>query len=60
MKWSRYNFLFFSKKYGYFLYNSSTNAFLKLNLELFDVLKKIENMECDVEVLDSEIYQQLV
>lgn len=61
MKWSKFNFLFFSKKFHeYFLYNSSTNAFLKLNHELFEILKKIESKKCEIDVLDLEIYQQLI
>ncbi len=35
MKWSKFNYLFESKKYGFFIYNSRTNAFLKISKELY-------------------------
>ncbi len=33
MVWSKYNFLFFSEKYGYLLYNSLTNLFAEIDEE---------------------------
>ena len=41
MVFSKYNYLFESK-YGYLLYNASSNAFIKLNKESYDKLKNIE------------------
>ncbi|MCT4614234.1 MAG: hypothetical protein N4A49_05080 [Marinifilaceae bacterium] len=35
VNWSRYNFLWDSIKYGKFLYNSYTNAFIKFDGALF-------------------------
>lgn len=46
LKWSRYNFLWSSDKYGKLLYNSYTNGFLKLDDTLFfdlGVISKNEN-----------------
>ncbi|NVO11465.1 MAG: radical SAM protein [Bacteroidales bacterium] len=55
MKWSRYNFLFKSERYGLFIYNSVTNAFLKLNDELYQICKKIELDASNISLLDDEI-----
>lgn len=55
MIWSKYNFLFESAKHGLFIYNSSTNAFLKLNSELFDICRKIKTDINKIELLDSNI-----
>lgn len=44
-KWSRYNFLWNSKKHGKLLYNSYTNSFLKLDHSLFDDLNEISNSD---------------
>lgn len=32
--WSKYNYLFHSKKYGYLLYNSLTNCFAQVDIEM--------------------------
>lgn len=40
MKWSRYNFLY-EQKNEYFLYNTRSNSFMKLNAELFAILDKM-------------------
>ena len=42
MVFSKYNFLFESSKYGYLLYNSASNAFIRLDRSSFEGLKKIE------------------
>lgn len=42
LQWSRYNFLYHSGKNGYFLYNSRTNSFMKVDEELYLSLKGIE------------------
>ncbi len=42
MIFSKYNFLFESSKYGYLLYNSASNAFIRLDHTAFEELKKIE------------------
>lgn len=42
MKWSKYSYLFFSPKYGYFIYNSVTNSFVRIQDEL---KQKIENIK---------------
>lgn len=41
MKWSRYNLLFRSERNGHLLYNSASNAFLKLSEDAASVVKKI-------------------
>ena len=42
MVFSKYNFLFESSKYGCLLYNSVSNAFIRLDRNSFEELKKIE------------------
>lgn len=51
MIWSRYNYLF-SKKDSYFLYNSLSNSFAKLDKELFHILNSSKHLE------DSETFLQ--
>lgn len=41
MRWSRYNLLFESERNGWLLYNSASNAFLKLTGETADMVEKI-------------------
>ena len=53
MKWSRYNLLFESKRNGWLLYNSASNAFLQLSE---DAAKKVKTIEINPETVDySEI-----
>jgi uncharacterized protein len=47
LKWSRYNFLWNSKKYGKLLYNSYTNGFLQLDDSLFQDLNTISKNDYD-------------
>lgn len=42
MKWSKFNHIM-NCKYGSFIYNSTTNSFLKINPELLDVVEKAKN-----------------
>lgn len=41
MKWSRYNFLLQTEKKGKLLYNSYTNALIRLDDSLFDILNTV-------------------
>jgi uncharacterized protein len=43
MKWSKYNFLFTSEKYGNLLYNSLTNTFAELDNGTYNELLKIKD-----------------
>lgn len=42
MKWSKYNILFKSEKYGYLIYNSITNSFAEIDKSTYQELKKIK------------------
>jgi len=44
MKWSRYNLLFRSKKYGWLLYNSLSNSFANLDDDTYTVVEEIRKM----------------
>lgn len=41
--WSRYNHLFHSERFGYFLYNALSNTLLELDEPHFQMLEKIRN-----------------
>ena len=41
MKWSKYNFLFKSEKYGYLLFNSQSNTFAELDEKTYNEIEKI-------------------
>jgi uncharacterized protein len=59
MKWSKYNHLFESSKYGYLLFNAETNAFAKLDKETFEKLKIIEENDENINELDSDLVSEL-
>ncbi len=44
MKWSKYNLLFRSKKYGWLLYNSLSNSFANLNEDAYHAVEEIRKM----------------
>lgn len=60
MVWSRYNFLFHSEKHGFFLYNSASNSFIKLNEELFILLKEIQGKKNNINELETSIKNNLI
>lgn len=41
MEWSKYNYLFSSSKYGWFIYNSVTNSFVRIEDELKRQIEKV-------------------
>jgi len=43
MKWSKYNLLFNSEKYGFFLYNSFLNNFFKLDINSYKEIEELKN-----------------
>lgn len=55
MKYSIYNYIFRSEKYGFLLYNSETNAFLKLSESMYNSLKGIKDGQVAIESLDKEV-----
>jgi uncharacterized protein len=54
MIFSKYNYLFDSKKYGYFIYNSRTNSFLKLDKSLYKTLLEHQKSNANNIVLEPE------
>ena len=42
LKWSRFNFLYESKKHGKLLYNSYSNTFIRVDSSLYDELYRIK------------------
>ncbi len=58
MIWSRYNYLYKSDKYGYFLYNSRTNSFMSLNESMYIFLDNLKNSKENID--DKEIDKPLL
>lgn len=42
LQWSKYNRLFFDKRFGYFLYNALSNSFFELDQEHFSLLTMLK------------------
>lgn len=59
MKYSRYNYLFKSEKFGYLLYNSVTNSFASVNKALYGLLNEIKRDIQKVTELDEQTIQYL-
>ncbi|MDR0231246.1 MAG: radical SAM protein [Dysgonamonadaceae bacterium] len=59
MIWSRYNYLFKSKNFGFLLYNSLSNAFIELDEESYLRLKKVQEGE-DSLLNNLDFYEKLV
>ena len=55
MKWSKYNYMYRSEKYGCFLYNSQTNAFLKLDDETY---KFLHDSKDDIEICREKLSEE--
>lgn len=64
MIWSKYNYLYYSKKHeSFFLYNSRTNSFLSLSYELYTFLNKLKNssnIEDEILKIDEDIRNSLL
>ena len=60
MKWSTYNHLFESQKFGYLLYNSESNSFAKLNKDMFYLLNEIAIDSNKINKLDESSLKSLV
>ena len=54
MKWSKYNYIL-NCKHGVFVYNSTTNSFLKISKTLLDSLKNIKDWDLEIDELDEDI-----
>ena len=59
MKWSKYNYIL-NCKHGVFVYNSTTNSFLKISKTLLDSLKNIKDWDLEIDELDEDIKKILV
>lgn len=59
MKYSKYNIIFFSEKYGHLLYNAETNSFAELAEDLFRLLQEMKIGEFDMSELDDELIEEL-
>ena len=59
MKVSKYTTFFKSDKYGFFIYSSLTNSFMKLNKELFGLLGNSKDNSTLLNKIDKEILLSL-
>jgi uncharacterized protein len=55
MIWTKYNHLFESSKFGYLLYNSITNSFLKIDEEIFKQLNQLKDNPSYFTKIDKEL-----
>jgi uncharacterized protein len=60
MEWSRYNYIFESKRNGYLLYNSQSNTFIKLNELNYHLLRSIESDSSQIDNISSELAEEFV
>lgn len=61
MIWSKYNYLFISKKNEYLLYNSMTNNFAEIDKEAYEILSNLSpQSQCsEIKELDAELFEEL-
>ena len=59
MKWSKYNYIL-NCKHGVFVYNSTTNSFLKISLPLLDTFKNMKEGNIKIDELDEDIKKILI
>ncbi|MCK9235936.1 MAG: SPASM domain-containing protein [Bacteroidales bacterium] len=57
---SKYNCMFNSKKYGYFIYNSVTNSFFKINKDLFQIFHNLKDNPTKITELNQDVLNQLI
>jgi uncharacterized protein len=55
MNWSKYNFLFKSRQYGYLIYNTLTNSFAELDESTFNKFEKLQN---DTKTINNDFSQE--
>ena len=60
MKWSKFNYIYKSKKHGYFIYNAVTNSFLRINEELYGICRMVESDFTKISLIDLKIQKELV
>ena len=60
MKFSKYNHIFHSAKYGFLLYNSETNSFAELDEKLYLQFSEIESGNIDITEIDSTLINELI
>ena len=60
MKWSKYNYLFKSEKYGNMVYNSITNCLAPLEEETYMLFQDLINNDISLNDIDIELRTQLI
>ncbi|OFX46953.1 MAG: hypothetical protein A2046_12780 [Bacteroidetes bacterium GWA2_30_7] len=60
MIWSKFNYLLNSEKFGYFVYNSTTNSFFKINEGLFNICNSVKINNSNIKLIDEEIQKEFI
>ena len=60
MKWSKYNFLFKSDRYGYMVFNSITNGFASIEPEIYTLFQELMKGSKTINEIDNELKSQLI
>lgn len=58
MEYSKYNYQFYSDKYGYLLYNAESNSFLTLNEHIFNKLSLLKDKKCAEDVFPPDLIKE--
>jgi len=62
MTWSKYNILYNSSKYGFFLYNARTNGFIRLDETTYEYLTTLQELRYGISLqgIDTEMSEILL
>lgn len=60
MKWSKYNHIARSSKYGIFIFNSVTNSFIKIDAELLEEIKAVKNWSTGLKKFEDDFVKVLL
>lgn len=60
MKWSKYNHIARSSKYGIFIFNSVTNSFIKIDSELLEEIEAVKNWSIGLKKFEDDFVKVLL
>ena len=60
MKWSQYNHIMRSAKYGTFIFNSVTNSFLRISEDLLAKIETVQNWEDELKDFGNDFVKILL
>jgi len=59
MHWSKYNTLFNSARFGFFVYNALSNTLIELDEQHYQRLKRLADTNCQIKLYDEGFYDLL-